>query len=268
MQYIGIRGHRGSGKKSIATLLANTMDIILRTPQTYRYHERDSRAQFDDAYDEWVDCIMKNPNKIPRNLMNTNKVYIDAFGDIPRTFIQLLIDGSDECLIDNSLKDNVLINLKDFTKHNLSDLPAHTNVYTAQQLFEKQNSAISVITDDCYITIREFILYFGREVMQRFFGQNVWIKSLKQNTEFFENIFDDDNAYKLYYDIKTKSEVTYIKERGGYIIKIDRPENNIGGEYIDDISNDERVDYELIIDGDLKSIKERIWQLAWSITNK
>ena len=64
MNYVGIRGHRGSGKKSFAALLGNTMDILLSYPPTYMHYDRDTRSAFDNNYDELSEYEEKCAQKI------------------------------------------------------------------------------------------------------------------------------------------------------------------------------------------------------------
>lgn len=264
MNYVGIRGHRGSGKKSFAALLGNTIDILLSYPSTYRHYDRDTRSAFDNNYDEWVDAIMASPDSIPSEISNLHYVYLDAFGDIPKTFVQLMLGVTAADLDNNDTKDNIIINLKDFSKAWRNELPEDLELMTAEQVYEMRHtmSAPSIIKFDTYMTLREFVLYFGKDIMQRYMGLNVWIKALNANSELFNNLFSEDAAYKIYCDIKTKSEVSYIKDNGGIIVKISRPNHKKDGRYVDDLRSDKRYDYAVTINGDLMSVKEDIWKIA------
>lgn len=264
MNYVGIRGHRGSGKKSFAALLGNTMDILLSYPSTYMHYDRDTRSAFDNNYDEWVGAIMASPDSIPSEISNLHYVYLDAFGDIPKTFVQLMLGVTAADLDNNDTKDNIIINLKDFSKAWRNELPEDLELMTAEQVYEMRHtmSAPSIIKFDTYMTLREFVLYFGKDIMQRYMGLNVWIKALNANSELFNNLFSEDAAYKIYCDIKTKSEVSYIKDNGGVIVKISRPNHKKDGRYVDDLRSDKRYDYAVTINGDLMSVKEDIWKIA------
>ena len=264
MNYVGIRGHRGSGKKSFAALLGNTMDILLKYPFTYRHYDRETRYEFDNNYEEWVNAIMTSPNSIPPEIADLKYVYLDAFGDIPKTFVQLMLGVTAEDLDNNDTKDNLIINLKDFSKTWRDELPEDLELMTAEQVYEMRYtmSAPSAIKFDAYMTLREFVLYFGKDVMQRYMGLNVWIKALSANSELFNNLFSEDTSYKIYCDIKTKSEVSYVKDKGGIIIKISRPNHKKAGRYVDDLRSDSRYDYTVTINGDLMSVKEDVWKIA------
>ena len=66
-------------------------------------------------------------------------------------------------------------------------------------------------------------MYFGREVMQRFFGLNVWVKTLRSCDDRYPYNFNDNLYYKIFTDLKYPSEATYIKEKQGVIVKVNRP---------------------------------------------
>lgn len=71
------------------------------------------------------------------------------------------------------------------------------------------------------MTIREFFMYFGTNIMRSFFGDNVWINILKQ--EIKKNNAD----FIIISDLRFKSEykaLSQIKDYSLYIIKISRPD--------------------------------------------
>lgn len=259
MKYIGIRGHRGVGKKSFAVLLSNTIDTICQ-------HGENSRAEFDSHWDGWVDEIMANPDIIPEDLMETKYTYVDSFGDIPKTFISLML-GIDSYLLDNNeYKDTHAVNLKDLSVCLLSDVTG--NIYNDSDMYRHFNAGNrQVIGTDAYITVRNFITYFGIQVMQQYFGKHVWINVLKANASLFNNIFDEDTSYKIYYDVKTSSELDYIDSLNGLIINLIRPENK-KRRGVEDLHEDDRCDFQVTIEGDLNSTKEDIWGIANEIVNK
>ena len=54
MKYIGIRGHRGAGKKSVTYLLGNTIEYLIMKEK----NQNNIKTSFDDAYNTWVQHIM------------------------------------------------------------------------------------------------------------------------------------------------------------------------------------------------------------------
>ena len=76
-----------------------------------------------------------------------------------------------------------MINLRDFSWKTFDTIPTDINIYNSKEMYNimsQVNNPIT-ITKNTYMTLREFILYFGKEVMQRYFGLNVWVKSLKSS---------------------------------------------------------------------------------------
>ena len=105
-------------------------------------------------------------------------------------------------------------------------------------------------------------MYFGLEVMQRFFGANVWVKSLKSSEEFYNSIFNEDNNVKIFTDIKTPGEITYIKNNNGKVIKVSRPGFKKQQKGMDKLSQDNRYDFEIIVNRDLYDTKEQILEIS------
>lgn len=262
MKYIGITGHKGSGKKSIAVLLGNTIDLI----ETLK---EEAIVEFDQQYKRWVDVIMDYGNELPEELCNMKYVYIDSFGDVLRSIVQMLLGIEHSDMIDDYKKEHTIVNMKDFTTM-LVDDPSRYPLCTAKAVFTSRTELVDAndpmpFYNDTYLTLREFIYYVGRLVMQNYLGLNVWIKTLQANSSMFGNIFDNDNSYRIYYDTKTTSEVSYIKENGGILIRIDRPHNLKVSKIIENLKNCAKYDYNIKIDGDLMSIKQYIWEIASQI---
>ena len=116
-----------------------------------------------------------------------------------------------------------------------------------------------------YISLREFILYFGLDVMQRFFGRNVWVKSLRVNTEMLDKFYDGKGMYKIYMDLKTPAEATYIKQQNGLIVNVVRPGHKKGQSGLERLGRDDRIDYSIEINGDLRETKIDIVNIAKDI---
>ena len=261
MNYIGIRGHRGAGKSTIAYLLGNTINELLR-------QQKDSYDEpISELYQTWCDEIVNNENIIHDVCLD--KIYFESFSDTIKIMIKMFLGCPQEFLYSDYHKDHVVINLRDFTYKVYESIPENIKTYTSKELYEcmsKVGNPIT-ITKNVYITLREFILYFGREVMQRHFGMNVWVKSLKSSQELFTNIFNEEDCYKIYMDVKTPGEVTYIKNLGGVIIKVVRPGHK-KPKGIDKLSQDNRFDYEVTIGENLYDTINQVINIAKDIITK
>lgn len=252
MKYIGIRGHRGAGKNTISYLLGNTIDYLLRK----------SEDNFDELYRIWCDDIIKNEKIIHE--CSLDYVYFDSFSDTLKFWVRLLIGCPESYIYDDYYKDHMIINIKDFTYKVYEEIPTGLQTYTHEELYSiiPKDRAPITITKNIYISLRNFIMYFGLEVMQRFFGANVWVKSLKSSSEFYNSLFNEEDSIKIFTDIKTPGEVTYIKNNNGVVIKISRPGHKKQSKGIDKLSQDMRFDYEIIIDGELYDTKEQILTIS------
>lgn len=263
MNYIGIRGHRGAGKKTVAYLLGETLNYILQKKKgdkILNYEE-----EFKELFKNWCNSI-KNNEEIIDNV-DLEKVYFENFGDGPKTFVYMLLGCDSKYVYDDYCKDHMIINLKDFTWKFVDDLPEDYGIKAEElyQLFSSKKEP-AVILKDTYVTLREFIMYFGHEIMQRYFGLNVWVKSLINNDVKYPVTYNDTNFYKIFADAKFPSEITYIKNNGGLVVKVNRPKYKKKGK--DMLKHDDRYDYEVNIGDSLYDLSEPIWDIAIDIINK
>ena len=255
MNYIGIRGHRGAGKTTISYLLGNTIEYILKN----------SQDNFDELYRTWCDDIIKDERIIHE--CGLDYVYFDSFSDTLKLWVKLLIGCPSEYMYDDYYKDHMIINMRDFSYEIVDELPK--NLPTHSELYDAmpKDKAPTTITKNIYISLREFILYYGLEIMQRYFGANVWVKSMKNSSEFYTSIFDNDNSYKIFTDLKTPAEVTYIKNNHGKIIKVSRPNHKKIIKGLDKLGQDARIDYEIEVGEELYDTKEIIFKIAKILIN-
>ena len=261
MKYIGIRGHRGAGKSSIAWLLANTVDLIQMGHGGYLKTE-----MFNEFYKNWCDKIMDDPDIV--NEISFKYTYLDSFSDSIKTFIQLLLGCPSEYLYEDVYKDTIIVNFRDFSCKDINDFE-QVELVTAAELYDSldKEQDPQPMTKNLYMTLREFILYFGLEVMQRYFGRNVWTKSLKANSEMLDDFYGSEKAFKIFMDLKTPAEATYIKQHNGVIINVIRPGNKKGQSGLERLGRDDRIDYNVVVKGDLYSTIDQIKEIAINITN-
>lgn len=267
MNYIGIRGHRGAGKCSIAYLLGNTLEYInkIGDPEA-------SQNLFKNNYNKWCDNLMESENCI--NNASLEYVYFDSFSDSIKLFIKLILGCPDEYVYEDKYKDLIIINLKDLSYKPISEFEKEPKLKTANEIyklmpFESDEDPIKLYNDH-YMKLSEFIMYFGFEVMQRFFGKNIWVKIMQSNSSVYDGYFDEISGrsyYKIFSDIKAVAEKSFIKNNNGVIINIVRPGHKKGRSKLqDDFIQDD--DFNIIVDGDLYSIKDKIINLAKNINDK
>lgn len=261
MKYIGIRGHRGAGKNSISRLLGLALQ--------YYKDNNCFDEEFDKRYDELCSNLVKD--KEYYNEVWFNNVYFDNFGDNLKIIISQMFNVNTNLLFTDDFKDNKYINLKDFKIYDIQNLDK-SKIVNYKKLFEKRLNEMDVETtpkvfkDDIYLSFRDFVMYMGW-MFQNFLGKNIWVKLIKltdsQIDEFFNNI-----QYKIYCDVKSPSEISYIKEKNGVIIKLYRPDHiKSDTDVSQQIDYDHRVDFTLNINGSLEDIKENIKELVIDIYN-
>jgi len=257
-KYIGIRGHRGAGKQTIAYLLGVAID--------YYIHHDKSFDGFDEVWSNAIDRVMDDEEFLQE--ADFSKVFFEGFADTPKIMLAQLLGIPTDWMYDDWCKDSVLINLKDFSFYRCKDkmeLAVRSDLcYTAPEL---NTMSMQNISDNCWVSLRELILYFGKYTMQNMFGRDVWVKSLNANKLDREKFFASNKTiYKIFTDVKFPTEVSYIKEKEGYIVKINRPTNiKEDSELSGALSNDKRIDFEITVKEDLNEIKEDIESITINI---
>ena len=123
-----------------------------------------------------------------------------------------------------------------------------------------------------YLTLRELIAYYSKYVMQTFFGNDVWIKSLENNKWENERFYAaSKTVYKIFVDCKFPSEISYIYNNNGIIVKVNRENNQKENtNFSCELKNDNRFDYEINLDGNLLNPKtiEDIKSITLKIISK
>ena len=240
---IGITGHRGSGKTSIGYLLGNILNSIRR-----HY----TKEEIFEDYKEWCTTIKQNNNAIYDCCLDY--IYFDEFGEMPKSFVAQLL-GIDMSVLDNdTLKDTMYVNMSNFKLYAYDE---SMKIINAEGILSKPPKKWK----DTYISLREFIKVFSIDIMQRFFGSDVWLKSRRVNEEKWNDFID---GWKLFTDVKTKEEINYIKDNNGIIIRKIRPTNRKKNE---GITNTQDVDSDFIIntEGQLIDLFDKIYELAIKI---
>lgn len=243
MKYIGITGHRGSGKTSVAYLLGNVLEELKR-----------NRSK-DDIYTSfivWCKIIKENCNAIYDCVHNY--VYFDEFGDFPKSFVAQLLGIDISILDDDKSKDIFYVNMKTFK---VSKLEEQQHVITSNEILNHNGHKWG----EAYISLREFIKCFSIDIMQNFFGSNVWLKSRQANDNTWN---DNDTGWRIFSDVKTLDEIKYIKDKNGILICT---KNKINKKKHNGISNIEKcdVDYFIITEGNLIDLFDNIYEIAQKI---
>ena len=258
-KYIGIRGHRGAGKNTISYLLGFAIEYFISKGNSWE--------NFETSYEAQVKRILNEPSFIEDVMFSESdlkNVFFESFADNPKIMVTQLIGLPCDYAYNDWTKDAVIVNLSNFSYKLAKDkLDLHANIekfkpYKAEQLYDiVRNDSNFLNTNDVYITLRELISYFSKYVMQNAFGRSVWVKSLEVTSWETERFFSSEKTiYKILTDCKFPTEITYIKNNKGIIIKVNRFNNIKDNTNIsEELENDTRFDYELNLDGNLLNPK-------------
>lgn len=247
MNYIGITGHRGSGKTSTAYLLGNMLELLK--------HDY-SKSDLKSYYNEWCETIKNYQNAIYDCALNN--VYFDEFGEMPKSFVAQLLSIDMSVLDNDVMKDKMYVNMKDFK---LYAYDKSFKVLTANELLEYTKANNPKRWKDIYISLRDFAAYFSVTIMQNIFGTDVWVKTRIQNDLKYP---EANEGYKIFSDVKTKEEIKYIKDHNGLIIRTIRPSHRKSDAGISN-TEDSNVDFIINTEGKLIDMFDSIYNLAIKI---
>ena len=240
MQFIGITGHRGSGKTSVGYLLGNMLNAIRKGTEI---------EDIETEFKHWCDAIKADENAIYDCPLYY--VYFDEFGEMPKSFVAQLLSIDMSVLDNDTLKDTMYVNMSNFKLY--SKDPSF-KIVTAEDILAGNRR-----WKDVYISLREFTKVFSIDIMQKFFGTDVWLKSRVVNDEKWQ--ISSTEGFKVFSDVKTKDEIKYIKDNSGIIVRTLRPSHK----KIDaGITNTENSDSDFIIntEGHLYDLFDKIYKIA------
>ncbi len=246
--YIGVRGHRGAGKPTVSYLLAGTIEWYIE--------KRNFDEEFEEFYQSLVDDILENPDDFMCS-RQFDYVYLESFSDTQRVMCSMLLGIDIDNFYSEYSKDHLKVHIGDLT---VSEVEETDTLTTAEALVES-----GACGKDTYMSLREFCSYYSLG-LQKLMGDEIWIHSLEKSET---NGREYGTPFKIFYDVKLPSEVSYIIERDGYIVKVLRPKHKKGSTSLSSkLDNDNRVDFEVLIDGeDMLSCKEDLKEIAHVIVD-
>jgi hypothetical protein len=115
------------------------------------------------------------------------------------------------------------------------------------------------------MSLGEFARCFSVDIMQKMFGTDVWLKTRIVNDTNWQ---DTTQGWKIFSDVKTKDEIKYIKDNDGILIetvRLTKKKKNNGISNIDETCD---VDYIIITEGDLRSLFDKMYNIATDIYEK
>lgn len=210
---LGIYGHKGAGKTTIGWLISRYIEELLK-----------GNDVSETQYKEWCDEIKENPN-IPYEY-HFKKVYTTEFREGVLFFISILLCTDIANLANKKWSNNHWVEMSKTKICN--ELPKGVKILSAKELMHfvskhKNNFSPIRFDDGIYISVTEFIMYYSYYIMQGMLGENIWMNDFKNiNINTYQNHRDEP---VIYFDVKQQSEIDYIKENNGLLIKVTRPTN-------------------------------------------
>lgn len=247
MKYIGITGHRGSGKTSTAYLIGNILDCL---------KHGHSKEAIKMCYTDWCGKIKNNQNAIYDCALDY--IYFDEFGEMPKSFVAQLLSIDMSVLDNDTMKDTMYVNLSDFKLYSRED-----NFCVVDSKWLLLNKSDNCFGKPVYMPLREFVKCFSIDIMQNIFGSNVWLKVLKVNDSRWN---EPDSGWRVFSDVKTTDEIEYIKNKQGVLIRTKHPSNKKSKKGITNIENC-NPDYIIDTSGELIDLFDSIYEIAEKIYN-
>ena len=136
--YIGICGHHGAGKNTMAYLIANAIEYIISDGDKEEYPNR---------FNQWCNEIMQDESLIYS--LSLKSSYIESFSTDIKSYINLLTGIPVEHMYSDLCKENIAINLKDLSEIDVKDIENKELLISREKLFELRNTKdITQISSD------------------------------------------------------------------------------------------------------------------------
>lgn len=184
LKIIAVSGVKGVGKNEVADMLR----YILSTPtflHKYKWYKRFKHWKF---FKKWK---------------------ITSFAYNVKRTLACLLGVSYYEFNNRDFKENVYVELPTL---NITKNPTCDVIHDSK--FSKLAKTLDQSICKYALTIRQLMQLYATEIMQTYFGRNVWINSTLNQTKS-QNI--------IISDLRFKAELDAVKERNGIVIYIERP---------------------------------------------
>lgn len=183
-----------------------------------------------------------------------NQVYRASFSHPLKSIVTMLTGVPFEILNDSSKKKEYIININTFEyKEGFPNLDIST-------LYKKRENGELV---DGWLTVNDFINYFGHHVCKRFIGKDVWVRCEEKSTEQYPTT----EKWRIYSDVRTKSEYDFIKSKEGILIRINTNKEYTGCIF-DKSLNEIDVNYQFNINNEEGFYQVNTSDLVYEIVNE
>lgn len=221
---IAVSGVKSSGKDSVSSII----QFCLNTPKFLRKY--------------WV---YKHFRKLFRK-----KYKRVAFADPLKGMLATLLNLPVEIFNDRNFKEFYVINVPTLTVSN--DCVDKLSDSKFNKLVKNLDSSLT----ESNLTIRQLMQYFGTQVMQTYFGRNIWINATLKNAE--------DTT--IITDLRFKAEYEAVKSLGGIVIYVSRPHYTFGQHAsereMEELLNNNKYDYIIENDGSIEDLFENVREIC------
>lgn len=225
---IAVSGCKNAGKDSITSML----QYCLSVPKIFRQY--------------W---IYKNFRK-----WISPKYKRLAFADPLKRMLAILLNIPVSKFNNRHFKEDCVINIPTLD-YSLSAFNEEPDVLSDSK-FNKLVKNLDPSLTQSNLTVRQLMQYFGTNVMHTFFGRNVWINSTLKHA----------NSPTIISDLRFKAEYNAVKERGGFVIYVDRPGCEFGQHAsereMEELLNSNKYDLIIHNDGSAKDLFNQIKELC------
>lgn len=257
MRMLGIIGYSGDDKLRVAHLYGETLSWMLKNRDSL-----DETPSYDYTieYMKWCEYIEAY------KLAPTEGIYYASFSH-PLKMTVALMTGIPFSIMNVSEKKNkyiININTLEYREREGSE-----TLITPEKLWKIRNKKLSITYDEkqelpqnTWMTINDYIIYFGYYICRNYVGKNIWTNAEKQTISRYP-ITD----IRIYTDIRNKSEYDFIKDNEGYIIRLDKSVERPCVVYDSSLMSVE-VDSDLPHINNYREILDRIYHECYHIINK
>lgn len=221
---IAVSGVKGSGKDSVSSMIQFCLSVP-KWMQTYWIYKNFRRL------------IHKKYKRV-------------AFADPLKGMLATLLNIPEEWFSNRSFKEFYVVNIPDL------EISSDSINRLSDSKFNKLVKNLDPSLTESKLTIRQLMQYFGTQVMQTYFGRNVWINSTLKNAK--------DNT--IITDLRFKAEYEAVKNSNGIIIYVSRPNCEFGQHAsereMEELLNNNKYDYVIENDGSIQELFNKVKKIC------
>lgn len=107
---------------------------------------------------------------------------------------------------------------------------------------------------------RTMLQWWGTEFRRNFYGDDYWLKRMLEALKEFEPMC----SYVFIPDVRFPNELYFVKQHGGFVIRVNRPTESIVDSHPSEIALDNQQQFDCVLDNSgtiqdlLKQIQEKV----------